>query len=264
MSLGAPSSERPIEDVVRDVIQDKERLERRAATAPTLLESSFKSAAQLIGLQLGTRLLTFALNQALLRLSTPAAFGTVSIQLDLLLHSTLFLAREPVRDAFLRWPSGEAFQQSQTAKNTAWIPVLLGTPLTLVFGALYHSVSAAAVRAQSGFQATVLAYTLSACLELLAEPVFLDVRARLNTQKRVKIEGAAFLLKAILNVALLAYLPETELLWAFAAGQLIHGLTLFLGYWSSSIADLKPRRNTQTGRCVCVCPRLSIAPWRSI
>lgn len=233
---------RPLDDVVQSVIDDKHRLEAKLASSPSLLESSFKSAAQLVGLQLGTRLLTFALNQALLRLSTPAAFGTVSIQLDLLLHSALFLAREPVRDAFVRLPPSELESKPQV-RNVAWLPVFLGIPLAWVLAACYLSTSSLAVQLQSGFYATVLAYVCSASLELLSEPCFLHARAKLDTQKRVRIEGLAFTIKSLLNVALLLFLPDEELLWAFAAGQLSYGLVIFSSYWwTSSAVDLQPRK----------------------
>ena len=45
------------------------------------------SAASLVALQLVSRLTTFGLNSALVRLTSAEAFGTVAIQLDLLLNT---------------------------------------------------------------------------------------------------------------------------------------------------------------------------------
>lgn len=220
----------PLHDVARTVIEDKQRLEEKlASTPPSLAESSLSSAAQLVVLQLGTRLLTFALNQALLRFATPAAFGTVAIQLDLFLHSTLFLAREPVRDAFLRLTTLQL--KDDRVKQSAWLPVYLGIPLAWAAAGFYAWTASLAVRIQSGFYPTVLAYAIAASFEILAEPMFLRVRADLDTNKRVRIEAAAFLLKSISNVALLLVISENDMLWSFAVAQLLYGAAILGGYW---------------------------------
>ena len=67
-----------------------------------LLASIGKGASYLVGLQLFTRLLTFALNQALLRFLSPSVLGLASIQLELLSSTVLFLSREAIRCALLR------------------------------------------------------------------------------------------------------------------------------------------------------------------
>jgi oligosaccharide translocation protein RFT1 len=64
-------------------------------------------ASSLVLLQVLTRVVTFLLNQALVRLSTPQVFGTASIQFELLLSSILFISREGVRLALLRSPNAE-------------------------------------------------------------------------------------------------------------------------------------------------------------
>lgn len=58
----------------------------------------------LVLLQAASRVVTFVLNQALVRLASPAIFGTAAIQFELLLSSILFLCREGVRLALLRTP----------------------------------------------------------------------------------------------------------------------------------------------------------------
>lgn len=61
-------------------------------------------ASSLVALQASTRLLTFVLNQALVRLASPQVFGTAAIQFELLLSTILFLSREGCRQALLRIP----------------------------------------------------------------------------------------------------------------------------------------------------------------
>jgi len=58
----------------------------------------------LVLLQAASRIITFLLNQALVRIASPSIFGTAAIQFELLLSSILFLCREGVRLALLRTP----------------------------------------------------------------------------------------------------------------------------------------------------------------
>lgn len=62
-------------------------------------------ASSLVFLQVITRVVTFILNQAVVRLAPPHVFGTAAIQFELLLSSILFLSREGVRLALLRTPA---------------------------------------------------------------------------------------------------------------------------------------------------------------
>ena len=66
-----------------------------------LFSRSMQGVASLVLLQVGTRGLTFGLNQILLRYMTPELLA-VSIQLELYMMSTLFFARESLRVALQR------------------------------------------------------------------------------------------------------------------------------------------------------------------
>lgn len=226
------------DDVVQNVIKDKKDVKDQGVEPTTLMESSFTAAAYLVGLQLATRVLTFVLNQALLRWSTPQVFGTVSIQLDLLLHTTLFIAREPMRDAVLRLPPAN-FAQAQF-KNTTWLPVLFGIPLAWALALVYMATSSLNVRIQPGFNTTVVAYAFSASFELLAEPCFLRARAKMDTQTRVRIEGAAVILKSVAVLVVLWRVSEQHALYAFAFGQYVYGFAVASGYWMTA-PNLKPK-----------------------
>lgn len=64
--------------------------------------SALSTGLALFGLQLVSRLLTFSLNQALVRLTTPQALGVATIQFEVLLNTALFLGREGFRGALVR------------------------------------------------------------------------------------------------------------------------------------------------------------------
>ena len=98
----------------------------------SLLSATLTSASFLVLLQLFSRLFTFALNQALVRLVSPQVFGTAAIQFELLLSTILFLSREGVRNALLRAPSATVSGKDDDGgagalvTNISLLPVLLG------------------------------------------------------------------------------------------------------------------------------------------
>ncbi|MCT6562737.1 oligosaccharide translocation protein RFT1, partial [Staphylococcus aureus] len=85
---------------------DKRKAAPPATAAPAASPGALARA--LILLQLLSRLLTFGLNQVLVRLAPPSVFGTAAIQFDLVASTILFLSREGVRNALLRGERSDA------------------------------------------------------------------------------------------------------------------------------------------------------------
>lgn len=77
----------------------KADLEPRSPLADSMAPSVLSTTLSLVGLQVASRLFSFGLNQALLRSTTPQAFGLATIQLDTLAGTVLFLLREGIRGA---------------------------------------------------------------------------------------------------------------------------------------------------------------------
>jgi oligosaccharide translocation protein RFT1 len=86
--------------------------------SPRNVQSSLAtSAVHLVGLQFVSRILTFVLNQWLLRFITPSVLGVANVQLDMLWSILLFLAREPFRCALLRTNLFNAFDSTTEDQN---------------------------------------------------------------------------------------------------------------------------------------------------
>lgn len=119
----------------------------------------------LIFLQLSSRLLTFTLNQFVIRLTTPKAYGTASIQFELLSSTVLFLGREGVRNAVLRAKSNSA-----EAAALSWLPLCLGIPISLASTSLYLHYATENVVSQQWFHEALALYIVSAVVELACEP----------------------------------------------------------------------------------------------
>ena len=138
----------------------------------TLSSQSLKSASSLMALQLFSRLVTFALNQALVRLASPIAYGTVSIQLELLLSTILFLSREGFRNALLRANTEAKTQESKyLSYNISLLPVYLGSFVTILTSVLYIQAASDETSSQPYFQITVILYAVAALFELMCEPM---------------------------------------------------------------------------------------------
>ncbi|OBZ71080.1 Oligosaccharide translocation protein rft1 [Grifola frondosa] len=208
---------------------------------PPLLSAALASASSLVLLQLFSRIFTFVLNQALVRLVSPQVFGTAAIQFELLLSTILFLSREGVRNALLRAPPSDASSKisagdksTANAKalvtNISLLPVLLGVPIAFFSALLYLTAGSITTASQPYFHASVAIYVLAAFFELLSEPLYIRAQNELRFDIRVKAEGMAVVLKTLTAFVVLVTAPAEYALFAFALGQAAYGLTMLLAY----------------------------------
>jgi oligosaccharide translocation protein RFT1 len=131
-----------------------------------LFKSSFSSASSLVALQFFSRLFTFVLNQALLRLASPRAYGTIAIQFELMLSTILFISREGVRNTLLR-----VNKQGASTSNLSILPLCFGIPLALATSYFYAFSAGSEVRDQRYFNASIGIYAFAAVTELMSEPL---------------------------------------------------------------------------------------------
>lgn len=197
--------------------------------SPTLL---------LLGLQIGTRLFTFALNQVLIRFSDPSIYGAAYIHLELLLSVVLFLSREGIRAAFLRQDNGintgnkpqEALKR--TNANLSLIPIPLGIALASIALPIFRRSSPELI-ARPFFQEVITLYLLSSLLELLAEPLYLHAlspQGGRDIALRVRAEGVAAVAKGFVTLASTLALDTTAGLLAFGIGQVCYGAGVLLTF----------------------------------
>ncbi|KAJ1980362.1 Oligosaccharide translocation protein rft1 [Dimargaris cristalligena] len=201
--------------------------------AQRLLKRSLTGASYLVVLQLFSRLLTFILNQALLRFTDPRTLGVVSIQLELLLSTILFLSREGVRGTLLR-----GIGNRQVALNLSFVPVLAGLGLTLVVCGYYTGWADPALHRLPGFTTAISLYGLAACLELVTEPLLMLSQVHLMYRFRVGLEGLAAVARCLVTCAVTIngyYRTKPGDnnpygITAFAVAQLVYSLVTALGF----------------------------------
>ncbi|KAG1804248.1 Rft protein-domain-containing protein [Suillus subaureus] len=210
-----------------------------------LLKRSLTSLFSLMGLQLGSRLLTFILNQALFRLASPQAYGTAAIQFELILSTILFLSREGIRNALLRaWPRNTTIHtQGSTSNdnhvpaltNLSALPIILGLPVSLATAVSYSTLASNDVRRQPHFHVALTIYVFAALSELFSEPMHNRAMGEVRTGVRVRAEGLGITCKTLVTYLILLYdstRPESGefALLAFALGQLAYSSVVFFSY----------------------------------
>lgn len=163
------------------------------------MTSHVASAARtFVLLQLGVRLVTFALNQVLVRTTAPAVYGAANVQLELVLSVVLYTARDSVRSVALRRPSH------------AHDLVLAMVPVGALFAAatswayLHTLVPDELAAYGPALAVSVALYYIGAVLELVAEPSLLCLVGQdAYVSVRVGMEAAAVLGRACATAALL-------------------------------------------------------------
>ncbi|KAI0781536.1 Rft-1-domain-containing protein [Trametes elegans] len=240
-----------------------------SSESTNLLTATVASGSSLMLLQLFSRIVTFVLNQALVRLVSPQVFGTTSIQFELLLSTILFLSREGVRNALLRAsPTPEQSNEDSTKRlvtNVSLLPVMLGIPTALLSAFIYLGTSSSTTSSQPHFRTSVALYALAALFELLSEPMYIRTQNELRFHVRVRAEGTAVLLKTITTFLVLVGAPEDWALIAFALGQTVYGMTMLVSFLLAchDNLDFFPKRVATTVQHRYVLFRAFLYPLRS-
>ncbi|KAH7354014.1 Rft protein-domain-containing protein [Plectosphaerella cucumerina] len=238
--------------------------EPKPQPAPT--ESAAVTGASLmIGLSVGSRIVTFIANQLLLRYLTASLLG-IAAQLEVYCITVLFFARESLRVAIQRQGATPASaarpgQHHQAVVNLGYIALALGALLSVGLARLYSSSVADATRQTPFFDVSLRIYAGAALLELLSEPVFVLMQIRLQYATRATAESVATFLRCAttFTTAVVAHRAGSDLgVLPFALGQLVYAVALLLVYLWAGLAitskedfSLLPRRidapNTKRG-----------------
>lgn len=209
----------------------------------SILSASAKGATFLILLQVGSRALTFAVNQVLLRFLSPELLG-VSAQLELYSISVLYFARESLRVALQRQAHGV-----QTVVNLSYLAIVLGVPLIYALAILWLQ---AEIPPVPYFVDALSLYCFATFIELLTEPAFVAAQYGMLYKVRASAETAATILRCLGTCGSAIWASRTGMdigVLPFAIGQLAYALALLIVYtirmWPVSVKEqfsLWPRR----------------------
>ena len=221
-------------------------------SASSLLASSARGATFLISLQIGSRALTFLVNQVLLRHLSPELLG-ISAQLELYSTTVLFLARESLRVASLRYAgevetgggkerksnSGDVERKKvgkrlQDIVNVSYIAVLLGILMAGGFQSVYLRSATESVLQLLYFRHALWMYAIAAIFELLSEPCFLVAQNQMLYGIRASAEASATFARCILNCSTAVWASRSGQdigVLPFAVGQIAYAFVLVIMYY---------------------------------
>nr|POE77870.1 oligosaccharide translocation protein rft1 [Quercus suber] len=189
------------------------------------VSASAKGATFLILLQVGSRAVTFALNQLLLRYLSPQLLG-VAVQLELYLISTLYFSRESLRIATQRKSDGGV----QAAVNLSYLAIIAGLPIGAAFAQMYLGTNYPDVRF---LVAALRIHEITAVIELISEPAFVAVQQNMLYKTRAAAEASAVVTKTFASAGLVIWSRRRGIdlgVLPFAAGELTYSATLTVVY----------------------------------
>ena len=211
-------------------------------TSQSLLANSARGATFLITLQVGSRALTFLVNQILLRHLSPELLG-ISAQLELYSTTVLFLARESLRVALLRQPGNDDGKYAkkkegydsrlQDLVNVSYIAIALGPVLAYGFGKLYLHRATEPVLQVPYFQLSLILYAASTFVELFSEPCFVIAQHQMLYGVRASAEASATFARCMMNCSAVVWASRSGLdigVLPFALGQSTYALALLTIY----------------------------------
>lgn len=235
---------------------EKQNHETDISSSQQILEKSTKGATFLMMGQLFTKLITFFLNNLLIRFLSPRIFGITSF-LEFIVGTALFFSREAVRLSTLRIKENiddEDTESSnknrsrvmQTAVNFAHISLWIGIPLSIFLMTWqYRNINSYFVSLPY-FTLSVLLIWVSIIIELLSEPFFIVNQFMLNYSTRSRFESISVTLGCIVNFAVILSFEKSLFLFkndnsevskegvailAFAMGKLVHSVSLLSCYY---------------------------------
>ncbi|NWY07521.1 RFT1 protein, partial [Nothoprocta ornata] len=195
--------------------------------AQDVLGQTTRLASSSALLQVLSRGVTFALNAFTLRHLSPELLGVVGVRLTLLYSTVLFLAREAFRRACL---SGGTKRNWTKTINLLWLTVPLGIFWSVFLGIVWlQLLEVPDPTLVPHYRAGVVAFGLSAVIELLGEPFWVLAQAHLFVRLKVIAESFSVLSKCVLTVTLVILYPQWGL-YIFCLAQLLYTSVLVMCY----------------------------------
>lgn len=225
--------------------------------AEPLLQQAGAAVSSLIVFQLFSRIVTFVLNTAILRLASPLTLGIAAVRLDLFMTTVLFLARDGMRMALLRFPPPQKALESRSVSewtrkfvNMCWVSFPVGVAVAVVLGFVFGALPPGELGDGGQFAGlrnlyvlAIVVYAFAAVVELACEPFNMLFMYNQNYRLRISVEGVSVVLRAGFTVAAVLFcehflLADDDLglkhakigLYVFPLAQLVHSISLLVAF----------------------------------
>lgn len=229
-------------------------IDTTTTTTTTTPQSAINKTKYLFLNQLFTRLITFSLNTLVARSIGPILYGYATIQLHLPYTIILYICREGLRRATLRYSTSEKHNdnvnnkqqhEQQNIINITWLLILLSLPITYIVLLLFNQQKPEQLDSNISYNNVILLYTISAIIEMLSEPIYLISARLLHIKLRALIDSISVSIRCIL-IYILIKLDYG--VYAYVYAQLIFTISItvmFVYHYINehgSIITLLPRK----------------------
>lgn len=213
------------------------------------LASLFSGVGALAGAQALTKIMTFFVNQMVMRFIDAREFGASS-QLEFVGISVLSLARDAVRFASQRQTLAHSHPDEyrvdgatvhgtrsgtvQETINLAYCSIAIGVALA-VFMTCFM------VHAGDGSSISIISavmYGAASIFELAAEPCFLINQLQVDLRGRARVEAISAVFRTLVTFILIVGM-HSPAVFAFASGQLTYGLVYCNAFYLQSLSVLR-------------------------
>ncbi|CAX39992.1 oligosaccharide translocation protein, putative [Candida dubliniensis CD36] len=205
---------------------------------------SVQGVSHLIVVQIMAKLLTFVLNQLIIRYLSPSIIGATTY-LEFICSTILFFSRESIRLSVqrVRNNSNNKDYVAQKVINFGVLAIALAFPIFCAIGywQLNYSSVMDKLFLSPFYKPVIVLFVASVILELLVEPIYCLYQFQLDFGKRSKFEGSAIFVKCIVSVLSILLARqyffgqnfEAAAICAFALAQFGYSMTLFACYFTS-------------------------------
>ncbi|PRT53149.1 Oligosaccharide translocation protein RFT1 [Wickerhamiella sorbophila] len=223
--------------------------EKPVAVSQRRLASLFSGVGALAGAQALTKLMTFFVNQIVMRFIDAREFGA-SAQLEFVGISVLSLARDAVRFASQRQTLSHSHADEyrvdgtavhgtrsgtiQETINLAYCSIAIGVPLA-IFMACFM------VHASDGSSISIVSavmYGAASIFELAAEPCFLINQLQMNLRARAQVEALSAVSRTLVTFLLIVG-AHSPAVFAFASGQLTYAVVYCIAFYLQSLSEFR-------------------------
>jgi hypothetical protein len=170
------------------------------------------------------KLIVFIINQLIFSRTSPEIIGQINIQSEFLLSTLLFISREGIRIATMKYNISSSSANRQLLVNLSWLPafgVIFLSSFIYCSILLYRRFSPSSIHSSGSSSNHLtddilfLCYAIAALIENLGEPLNNLYTNQLFIQGKLKAETTGLFLKTLLNYFFLIYLKGGKLSFGF-------------------------------------------------
>ncbi|KAL8575487.1 hypothetical protein ACOMHN_013038 [Nucella lapillus] len=200
--------------------------------ASSILASTARATSYNMLLQMMIRLMTFVFNAIILRYISRDLLGVLNVRLTLLYSTILFLTKEAFERACLSRREGQDWRR---VINLIWCTVPIGVGISLALSVVWlYLLERPDVALVGHYGVGVVAFAVSACVEVIAEPLYVTGQAFFFIRLKVLTLGVSQAVKCGTALLLVLAFPHWGI-YGFALAQVLSSLcyvALYYGYFA--------------------------------